>query len=206
MSTTRHEPLPASGVAERHTVTPYTQISVPAVAASSHVIVVMHSPPEGMPSGTGRCSSRAVLPRRRSAVTVGRRASESVSGARAPRSDAWDQGREPRSLRPGQASTARGSTVRPLLASDEDQPEDDEGEDPGDHPSLLWRASAGRRLERNPSVESRQKLSRPRLMTLLEDQAGCAHTTRRPRTCRAMTSRWIWLVPSPISVSFASRR
>ena len=30
--------------------------------------------------------------------------------------------------------------------------------------------------------------------------------SRRPRILRAMTSRWIWLVPSPISVSFASRR
>ena len=30
--------------------------------------------------------------------------------------------------------------------------------------------------------------------------------TRRSRTFRAITSRWIWLVPSPISVSFASRR
>lgn len=29
--------------------------------------------------------------------------------------------------------------------------------------------------------------------------------TRRPRIRRAMTRRWIWLVPSPISVSFASR-
>jgi hypothetical protein len=29
---------------------------------------------------------------------------------------------------------------------------------------------------------------------------------RSPRTFRAMTSRWTWLVPSPISVSFASRR
>jgi len=31
-------------------------------------------------------------------------------------------------------------------------------------------------------------------------------TTRRPRIFRAITSRWIWLVPSPISVSLASRR
>src|SRR4029079_18050186 len=53
VSATRHEPLFASLVAERHVVTPYSQISVPAVTASFHVIVVMHSPPEGMPSGTG---------------------------------------------------------------------------------------------------------------------------------------------------------
>ena len=33
-----------------------------------------------------------------------------------------------------------------------------------------------------------------------------AQTTRKPRIFRAMTSRWTWLVPSPISVSLASRR
>ena len=35
---------------------------------------------------------------------------------------------------------------------------------------------------------------------------GPTQTTRRPRIRRAITRRWIWLVPSPISVSFASRR
>ena len=34
---------------------------------------------------------------------------------------------------------------------------------------------------------------------------GPPQMTRRPRIRRAMTRRWIWLVPSPISVSFASR-
>ena len=33
-----------------------------------------------------------------------------------------------------------------------------------------------------------------------------AQTTRSPRILRAMTRRWTWLVPSPISVSLASRR
>ena len=35
---------------------------------------------------------------------------------------------------------------------------------------------------------------------------GVPQTTRRPRMRRAMTRRWTWLVPSPISVSLASRR
>ena len=34
----------------------------------------------------------------------------------------------------------------------------------------------------------------------------CAYAIRRPRIWRAITSRWIWLVPSPISVSLASRK
>ena len=37
---------------------------------------------------------------------------------------------------------------------------------------------------------------------------GASGALRRPAargSCRAITSRWIWLVPSPISVSFASR-
>ncbi len=35
---------------------------------------------------------------------------------------------------------------------------------------------------------------------------GDPQTTRNPRIRRAITSRWIWLVPSPISVSLASRK
>ena len=37
-----------------------------------------------------------------------------------------------------------------------------------------------------------------------EDRTG--HIARTPSRLRAMTMRWISLVPSPISVSFASRR
>ena len=33
-----------------------------------------------------------------------------------------------------------------------------------------------------------------------------AYPIRRPRIRRAITRRWTWLVPSPISVSLASRR
>ena len=49
---------------------------------------------------------------------------------------------------------------------------------------------------RSAEPEPRRQLRRP----------GGAYSTRRPRSFRAMTRRWIWLVPSPISVSFASRR
>ena len=49
-----------------------------------------------------------------------------------------------------------------------------------------------------------------RLMVRLDrvgwSEGAGLYTTRRSSSFRAITSRWTWLVPSPISVSFASRR
>ena len=62
--------------------------------------------------------------------------------------------------------------------------------------------SVGHRSSRRRS--GRASRSRPAPAT--DARRADRQTTRRPRIFRAMTRRWTWLVPSPISVSLASRR
>ena len=66
-----------------------------------------------------------------------------------------------------------------------------------DAPDLRRRAGA--------STASSSGCSRSGRAAQLARPPPAAQTTRRPSTERAITRRWIWLVPSPISVSFASR-
>ena len=82
--------------------------------------------------------------------------------------------------------------------------------DPRRDPDHRLRRDVGGRPDCGPGdgeFDPDPTLSQPRVGQLrLLGPARPAQTTRRSSSLRAITSRWTWLVPSPISVSFASRR
>ena len=69
--------------------------------------------------------------------------------------------------------------------------------------SWAWASQSTRSMTLQTCVGAK---SQNRLMVRLTAVRLTAQTIRSPRIRRAITSRWTWLVPSPISVSFASRR